>query len=347
MIELKNVRVKVADFNLQQVNLAAAKGTYTVILGPTGAGKTVLLESIAGLHAIRKGAVILDGKNVTDTVPEERGVSIVYQDYTLFPHLTVKENIIFGLKVRHMPLAKITQELEWICGIFDVEPLLKRLPATLSGGERQRVALARALITRPEILLLDEPLSALDAESREEMYVQLKETHRKLNITTLHVTHDFEEAMSLADSIVVLNQGKIAQTGKPSEIFYHPASDFVARFTMARNIFEGRIIGQVKQEKVFKTDGIELFAASDKQAAKYAVIRAEMVQLTIEKPVSVPNVFRGTVKSIIDKGANILVTVDCPPLFECLLPRRQFEMMALNSGQQVYVSFPASSVHLI
>ena len=137
MIELKNVRVKVADFNLQQVNLAAAKGTYTVILGPTGAGKTVLLESIAGLHAVRKGAVILDGKNVTDTVPEERGVSIVYQDYTLFPHLTVKENIIFGLKVRHMPLAKITQELEWICGIFDVEPLLKRLPATLSGGERQ------------------------------------------------------------------------------------------------------------------------------------------------------------------------------------------------------------------
>ena len=133
--------------------------------------------------------------------------------------------------------------------------------------------------------MLDEPLSALDAESREEMYVQLKETHRKLNITTLHVTHDFEEAMSLADSIVVLNQGKIAQTGKPSEIFYHPASDFVARFTMARNIFEGRIIGQVKQEKVFKTDGIELFAALDKQAAKYAVIRAEMVQLTIEKPV--------------------------------------------------------------
>jgi ABC-type sugar transport system ATPase subunit len=347
MIELKNVQVKVADFNLQQINLAVAKGTYTVILGPTGAGKTVLLESIAGLHAIREGALILDGKNVTDVVPEERGVSIVYQDYTLFPHLTVKENIIFGLKVRHVAQSKIIEQLEWICGIFDVEPLLKRLPATLSGGERQRVALARALITGPEILLLDEPLSALDAESREEMYAQLKDTHRKLNITTLHVTHDFEEAMSLADNIVVINRGKIAQIDKPSEIFYHPASEFVARFTMARNIFEGKITGQVKNEKIFKTDSIELYAVSDNNTAQFAVIRAEMIQLTVEKPVSVPNVFRGTVKSIIDKGANILVTLDCPPLFECLLPRRQFEIMSLNTGQQVYLSFPASPVHLI
>jgi ABC-type Fe3+/spermidine/putrescine transport system ATPase subunit len=203
------------------------------------------------------------------------------------------------------------------------------------------------LITGPEILLLDEPLSALDAESREEMYAQLKDIHRKLNTTTLHVTHDFEEAMSLADNIVVINQGKIAQIGKPSEIFYHPASDFVARFTMARNIFEGKITGQVKNEKIFKTDSIKLYAVSDKSTAQYAVIRAEMVQLTIEKPVSVPNVFRGSVKSIIDKGANILITVDCPPLFECLLPRRQFETISLNIGQQVYLSFPASSVHLI
>jgi ABC-type sugar transport system ATPase subunit len=347
VIELKNVDVTVADFNLQQINLSVAKGMYVVILGPTGAGKTVLLESIAGLHTIRAGEVLLDGRDVTNIVPEERGVSIVYQDYTLFPHLTVRENIIFGLKVRHLPQPKIIEELKWICGIFEVEHLLNRLPATLSGGERQRVALARALITKPEILLLDEPLSALDTESREEMHAQLKDTHQKLNITTLHVTHDFEEAMSLADSIVVINQGKIAQVGKPSEIFYHPSSNFVAHFTMARNIFKGKIIGQVGQEKVFKTDGLEFFASSDKHTAQYAVIRAEMVQLTTEKPVAIANSFRGTVKSIVDKGANILVTMDCPPLFECLLPRQQFEKMPLNIGNQVYVSFQPSSVHLI
>ena len=133
MIELKNVDVTVADFNLQQINLSVTKGMYAVILGPTGAGKTVLLESIAGLHTIRAGEVLLDGRDVTNTVPEERGVSIVYQDYTLFPHLTVRENIIFGLKVRHMPQPKIIEELEWICGIFEVEHLLNRLPATLSG----------------------------------------------------------------------------------------------------------------------------------------------------------------------------------------------------------------------
>ena len=209
------------------------------------------------------------------------------------------------------------------------------------------MALARALITKPEILLLDEPLSALDAESREEMHAQLKDTHRKLNITTLHVTHDFEEAMSLADNIVVINQGKIVQIGKPSEIFYHPSSNFVANFTMARNIFEGKIIGQVKQEKVFQTNGIEIISATDKVSAQYAVIRAEMVQMTLEQPVSIPNIFHGTVKSIVDKGANILITLDCPPLFECLQPRQQFEKMSLNPGQQVYISFLSSSVHLI
>ena len=347
MIELKNVQVKVADFNLQQIDLAVAKGTYTVILGPTGAGKTVLLESIAGLHTISEGAVILDGKNVTDIVPEERGVSIVYQDYTLFPHLTVKENIIFGLKVRHMRPAKITGELEWICGIFEVEPLLKRLPSTLSGGERQRVALARALITRPEILLLDEPLSALDAESREEMYAQLKDTHRKLNTTTLHVTHDFEEAMSLADNIVVINQGKIAQIGKPSEIFYHPASDFVARFTMARNIFNGKIIGQDGQRKIFQYNGIEISALSDKITAAYAVIRPEMIQVTLEKPLTGFNIFSGEIKSIVDRGANILLTIDCRPEIECLQSRQQFESISLSNGKQVYISFLPSSVHLI
>jgi ABC-type sugar transport system ATPase subunit len=347
VIELKNVRVKVADFNLEQINLSVSKGTYTVILGPTGAGKTVLLESIAGLHAVHEGEVLLDGKDVTNMVPEARGVSIVYQDYTLFPHLSVKENIIFGLNVRHISKSKIAEELEWICGIFDVEPLLNRQPATLSGGERQRAALARALITKPEILLLDEPLSALDAESREEMHEQLQDTHRKLNITTLHVTHDFEEAMSLADNIVVLNQGKIVQVGKPADIFYRPASDFVARFTMARNIFEGKISGQIKNEKVFKTGSLEIYAVSEKNTAQYAVIRAEMVNLTAEQPVSMPNVFRGTVKSITDKGANILITLDCPPQFECLLPRQQFEKMVLSTGQQVYLSFLLAAVHLI
>jgi ABC-type sugar transport system ATPase subunit len=347
VIELKNVYVTVADFNLQQINLSIAKGMYAVILGPTGAGKTVLLESIAGLHAVREGEVLLDGKDVTNMVPEARGVSIVYQDYTLFPHLSVEENIIFGLNVRHVSKSKIAEELAWICGIFNIEPLLNRQPSTLSGGERQRAALARALITKPEILLLDEPLSALDAESREEMHAQLQDTHRKLNITTLHVTHDFEEAMSLADNIVVLNQGTIVQVGKPADIFYHPATNFVARFTMARNIFKGKISGQVRNEKIFKTDSLEIYAVSEKNTAQYAVIRAEMVNLTTEQPVSLPNVFRGTVKSVIDKGANILITLDCPPQFECLLPRQQFEKMLLSPGQQAYISFLPSTVHLI
>jgi ABC-type Fe3+/spermidine/putrescine transport system ATPase subunit len=231
--------------------------------------------------------------------------------------------------------------------LFEIQPLLNRLPASLSGGERQKVALARALITRPQILLLDEPLSALDAQSREEMRSQLKMMHAKLNITTLHVTHDFEEAMSLADTIVVINQGKIAQVGAPTEIFYHPSSEFVARFTMARNIFSGKVAGRDNNGSVFKCGGIEIFTSSDKPQAGLAVIRPEMVQLTPEKPVPGANSFPGTVKTIVDKGANILVTVDCPPQFECLLPRQQFERTAINSGSPVYISFLPSAVHLI
>ena len=334
MIELKNVQIKVAAFLLEQINLVVPKGEYTVILGPTGAGKTVLLESIAGLHALQYGAILLNGKDVTAGVPEERGVSIVYQDYVLFPHLTVKENIIFGLRVRHTAKPKIDEALEWMCGLFEIRPLLKRSPATLSGGERQRVALARALITKPEILLLDEPLSALDAESREEMRAQLRSTHDRLNITTLHVTHDFEEAMSLADNIVVINQGKIVQVGKPTEIFYHPASEFVARFTMARNVFAGKIVSQI-------------FVSSDKNTAEYAVIRPEMISVTLENRNSTYNCFPGLVKSVVDKGANILVTIDCRPLFDCLLPRQQFEKMNLTERKLVYISFLPSSVHLI
>ncbi len=347
MIELKNIHVKVGDFNLEQINLTVSKGEYAVILGPTGAGKTVLLESIAGLHNVHSGEILLEGKDVTSTVPEERGASIVYQDYTLFPHLTVKENIVFGLRVRHLTRPKIAEALELICGIFEIQPLLKRLPGILSGGERQRVALARALITKPEILLLDEPLSALDAESREEMRSLLKNTQQKLGITTLHVTHDFEEAMSLANTIVVINRGKIVQVGRPPEIFYHPASEFVARFTMARNIFEGKIIRQDGPGKIFQSNGIEISALSDKMAARYAVIRPEMIQVTLEKPAATPNTFHGTVKSIVDRGANILLTIDCLPVIECLLPRRQFENIALSTGKQVYISFLPSSMHLI
>ena len=347
MIELKNVHVKLGDFNLEQISLVVAKGEYTVVLGPTGAGKTVLLESIAGLHAVQRGEILLDGKDVTNTVPEQRRASIVYQDYTLFPHLTVKENIVFGLRVRHLARPKIAEALELICGIFEIQPLLKRFPGTLSGGERQRVALARALITKPEILLLDEPLSALDAESREEMRSLLKNTQQKLGVTTLHVTHDFEEAMSLANNIVVINGGKIQQVGKPSEIFYHPSSEFVARFTMARNIFEGKIIRQDGQSKIFQYNGIEISALSDKIAASWAVIRPEMIQVMLEKPLAISNTFPGTVKSIVDRGANILLTIDCLPEIECLQPRQQFENMALSSGKRVYINFLPSSVHLI
>ena len=266
-------------------------------------GKTVLLESIAGLHALQQGEILLDGKDVTASCTGRTrgqyrvsGLCAVSSSYG-------SEKILFLVYESDIWLnQRLTKHWSGCAGFLKYRPLFKRLPATLSGGERQRVALARALITKPEILLLDEPLSALDAESREEMRAQLNNTHDKLNITTLHVTHDFEEAMSLADNIVVINQGKIVQVGKPSEIFYHPASEFVARFTMARNIFAGKIVSQDKKIKIFRSDGLEILTSSDKNAAQYAVIRPEMISVTLEKQVSTSNSFQARSNRLLIKA---------------------------------------------
>jgi len=236
MIQIKNLCVDLGDFLLRDINLNVVAGEYFVILGPTAAGKTVLLESIAGLYPLKSGEIWLRGKEVTRLSPERRGISIVYQDHALFPHLSVAENITFGLKLHRHPDQELTEVLNWLSHLLEIAHLLDRRPDTLSGGEKQKVALARALSVKPEVLLLDEPLSALDPETREGVQRELRQLHNQLKITTIHVTHDFEEAVALGDRIAVLGDGCIHQTGTPDEIFRRPNSEFVDRFAMARNI---------------------------------------------------------------------------------------------------------------
>jgi len=219
VINVKNLCVDLGDFVLKDINLTVNKGEYFIILGPTGAGKTVLLESIAGLYPIKSGGIWLKGKEVTRTAPEKRGISIVYQDHALFPHLSVKDNIIFGLRLHKWASHDIATTLSEIAGLLGISHLLPRKPNTLSGGEQQKVALARALSIQPQVLLLDEPLSALDPESREGVQQELRQIHNELKVTTIHVTHDFEEAIALGERIAVLGEGYVKQIGTPEEIF--------------------------------------------------------------------------------------------------------------------------------
>ena len=231
MIEIQDLNITLGEFNLQDVNLAIRPGEYMVLLGPTGAGKTVLIECIVGIYRQRSGSILLNGGDVTPLLIEERNIGYVPQDYALFPNMTVFENIAYGLRARKRPAAEVEVEVEAMMQILGVNHLRHRLPLNLSGGERQRAALGRALVTRPQILLLDEPLSALDENTRYDLAVELRRVHKAVGGTFLHVCHNFQEASDLADRVAIMNGGRIAQVGTIDEILADPASEFVSEFT--------------------------------------------------------------------------------------------------------------------
>ncbi len=347
MIQIKNMYVDLKDFQLQDINLSVSEGEYFIILGPTGAGKTVLLESIAGLYPIKSGEIRLRGKEVTRLEPEKRGISIVYQDHALFPHLSVKDNIIFGLKLRKQPKPGAEAALDWVTGLLGISHLLNRKPDTLSGGEQQKVALARALSIKPEVLLLDEPLSALDPETREGIQKELRQLHNRLKVTTIHVTHDFEEAIALGDHIAVLGEGCIKQVGTPEQIFRQPNSEFIAHFAMARNIFAGEVIDRDDGTTIFRTEGTELAVVTDLRGKLHASVRPEDILISSE-PLhsSARNSFGGTIIHIADRGSTLYLTVSLPPDFICLVTRRSLEEMELTEGKKVYITFKATAIHI-
>ena len=215
---------------VENLNIEIKKGEFVIFLGPSGCGKSTTLRLIAGLEEVSSGQIEIDGRNVNNTDPANRNVSMVFQSYALFPHLNVAENIIFGLKVRKVEKNERNSRLVKVAEIVGLEDLLKRKPSELSGGQRQRVALARAIISDNPICLMDEPLSNLDAKLRHQMRVEIRELQKKLGITMIYVTHDQTEAMSMADKIVLMNEGHIVQQGKPKELFENPSHMFTAKF---------------------------------------------------------------------------------------------------------------------
>ncbi len=233
--------VAVEDFNL-----AVEQGEFVSFLGPSGCGKTTTLRMIAGFELPTSGTVVINGRDLTYTPPNKRNVGMVFQSYALFPNMTVAQNVGYGLKIARQPKAEITRRVEEMLSLIQMEGYADRYPYQLSGGQQQRVALARALAIRPQLLLLDEPLSALDAKIRLELRQEIRRIQRRLDITTIYVTHDQEEALSLSDRIVVMSHGVVEQIGTPAEIYNLPATEFVARFVGHINLLPVQLVDPVQ-----------------------------------------------------------------------------------------------------
>ena len=248
-IQLRAIRKRWGDTAaLDGIDLDVAAGSFCVLLGPSGCGKSTTLRIIAGLESASAGQVLIDGRDVTGLGPAQRGIAMVFQNYALFPHLSVADNICFGLSVRRVPAAETARRLQHCAELLGLSDLLQRKPSQLSGGQQQRVALGRALVAQTKVCLMDEPLSNLDAQLRQEMRHELRELQQRLGLTVVYVTHDQTEAMSMADQVVLLNRGRVEQAAAPRELYARPASTFAARFigTPAMNLLrldKGQIAG--------------------------------------------------------------------------------------------------------
>jgi sulfate/thiosulfate transport system ATP-binding protein len=230
-IEARNVSKRFGDFQaLDDVSLEVASGSLTALLGPSGSGKSTLLRVIAGLEQPDAGEIVISGEDATDVAPQKRGVGFVFQHYAAFKHMTVRNNVGFGLTIRKRPKAEVRARVDELLELVQLAPFGDRYPAQLSGGQRQRMALARALAVEPKVLLLDEPFGALDARVRAELREWLRRLHDEVHVTTVFVTHDQEEAMEVADQIAVMNRGAVEQVGGPRDLYEHPATEFVLGF---------------------------------------------------------------------------------------------------------------------
>ena len=293
---------------VKELSLSVEKGQLVCLLGPSGCGKTTTLRLIAGFLEPDAGEIRVGGRRVSapgdSEPPERRNMSMIFQSYALWPHMTVFENVAYGLKLRGLPRAEVQQRADTILGATKLTQLAQRYPGELSGGQQQRVSLARALVVEPETLLLDEPLSNLDANLREEMRFEIRRLHDKFRYTTVYVTHDQAEAMTTADLIVVMNQGVIEQAGSPEDIYQRPRTEFVARFIGGTNVFRGRWDGT---DGVACGNGLVLRCGSGEFGARESTavsVRHHDIRLAATRPDAASNVVQGTVTRQIDLGSH-------------------------------------------
>lgn len=348
MIRLHDVQLQLAGFALRDIELHIPPGEFFSLLGPTGSGKTLILETVAGLMRPNRGTILLDGRNVTRLPPEQRRVGIVYQDNVLFPHLSVLENIRFGLRYRGGDSVETRTHIDSLVELLGLGRILHRRTLRLSGGEQQRVSLARALAVRPKVLLLDEPLSALDPRFREDVRRSLKQLHRELGITFLLVTHDFAEVLFLAERVGVLHRGRLEHIGSTMEVFQKPSTPFVATFVGMKNIFEAVLaldscrFGSLNCPRPVHAKG----AVGE---AVHVALRPE--DIVIRKENAFPEdfvVFSGRLEQVENLGANWQAFVRCQEtVFTATLDKRVIFSRALCEGDAVYLGFSMEDLHIM
>ncbi|MCP4220173.1 MAG: ABC transporter ATP-binding protein [bacterium] len=346
MIEIDGVCKTIDNFSLEDVSLEIAEKEYMVILGPTGSGKTLLLETLAGIYQPDRGSIRMHGKDITATPPEDRNIGMVYQDYMLFPHLTLGENIAFGLKAAKNEKSFIKAKVEEAAEMLGISHLLHRLPAGLSGGERQRGALARAMVTEPRAMLLDEPFSAVDEYTAEKLQTEIKKLHRLTGATTIHITHRFDEAYVLADRIAVMKEGKIIQVDVPEVIFRRPVNLWLARFVGCKNLFPCKV---VKESGFFCADveGVGFQSVTGISGDAWLSIRPEDIYISrSEFRRAGLNSFEAVVKGIMDRGRLIEAELDAGIRLITVLSRQSAQKMELEPGCKVHITIRAEDVHL-
>ncbi len=307
-VELKNLSKSFGDVEvLHQLNLTVAEGEFVALVGPSGCGKSTLLRIIAGLEEASSGDVLMDDKWVNDLTPRERNIAMVFQSYALYPHMTVEENMGFNLRISGLSKLEIKQRVGEAADILDLGELMKRKPSQLSGGQRQRVAMGRALVRNPDTFLFDEPLSNLDAKLRVQMREEIKRLHQKVRTTSIYVTHDQIEAMTLADRVVIMKDGRIQQIGTPTELYQNPANVFVAGFigSPSMNLLDGKLETKGKTKKVILSDGTKLNVRSNSCPLNDGdvIVGLRPEHLHLAKGKTEKNTLTGTVNLIEPTGA--------------------------------------------
>lgn len=300
-IELRNICKSYDDSRpiLKQVNLSIEKGEFVTLLGSSGCGKTTLLRSIAGLETVDEGEILIDGVDVTHLSPRQRNLAMIFQQHSLFPTMTVQENIAFGLKMKKIPKSEIDCRVRDTLALVDLSGSEKKFPSQLSGGEQQRVALARCIVTNPKVLLLDEPFSAIDAKLRQALQIKIKEIHTELGITSIFVTHDQEEAMRMSDRIYLMNEGSIEQCDTPMNLYLHPSSSYAAGFIGHYNLIPGQAWNALVS--CFDCDG-------------WYAVRPESIEISTAPSLQKEDAFllSGKIKQVIYQGNVVRYTVELP-----------------------------------
>ena len=346
---------------VDNVSLDIEPGEFFALLGPSGCGKTTLLRMLAGLEVPSEGEVLIDGQDMGDIPPNKRAVNMVFQSYAVFPHMTVANNVAYGLKVDRVPQEERDRRVQEALDLVQLGHLAARMPDQLSGGQRQRVALARALVKKPKVLLLDEPLSALDAKLREAMRFELSQLQQKVGITFIMVTHDQDEALAIASRIAVMNKGSIAQIGTPSDLYEFPSSRFVADFIGSVNMFEGKLVSDKPEEALVRCAELEPYpvhvphaVAGQEKSTVWVAIRPE--KMTLHKDGETPpavqgcpaahNIAKGEIKEISYLGDISIFHVQLAGgrLIRVSRPNRsRWDQDNFDWGEKVWVSWDGSS----